>query len=71
MNKLKNLKEWKTTLIGLICYAVAFYYLIEVENHNMYVFTILLIFATLMLFSADSLVGSLTNFLKNNEDKKI
>jgi len=71
MNKLKNLKEWKTTLIGLVCYAVSFYYLIEVENHNMYVFTILLIFATMMLFSADSLVGSLTKFLKNNEDKKI
>ena len=71
MNKLKNLKEWKTTLIGLVCYAVSFYYLIEVENHNMYVFTILLVFATMMLFSADSLVGSLTKFLKNNEDKKI
>tara|TARA_B100001248_G_C27354716_1_gene443192 strand:+ start:415 stop:648 length:234 start_codon:yes stop_codon:yes gene_type:complete len=71
MKTLKNLKEWKTTLIGIVCYVVSFYYLLEVENHNMWVFTILLIFATLMLFSADSLISSLTKFIKNNEDKKI
>ena len=71
MEKLKNIKQWKTTLIGVICYLVGFYYLLEVDNHNLWVFGMLLIFATLMLFSADSLVGSLTNFLKNNEDKKL
>ena len=71
MEKLKNIKQWKTTLIGVICYLVGFYYLIEVDNHNLWVFGMLLIFATLMLFSADSLIGSLTNFLKNNEDKKL
>ena len=71
MEKLKNIKQWKTTLIGIICYLVGFYYLLEVDNHNLWVFGMLLIFATLMLFSADSLIGSLTNFLKNNEDKKL
>ena len=71
MEKLKNIKQWKTTLIGVICYLVGFYYLIEVDNHNLWVFGMLLIFATLMLFSADSLIGSLTKFLKNNEDKKL
>ncbi len=71
MEKLKNIKQWKTTLIGVICYLVGFYYLLEVDNHNLWVFGMLLIFATLMLFSADSLIGSLTNFLKNNEDKKL
>ena len=71
MNKLKNIKEWKTTLIALISYIASFYYLFNVENHNIWVFVVLLVFATLMLFSADTLIKSLSNFIKNNEKKKI
>jgi uncharacterized membrane protein YccC len=71
MERLKNVKQWKTTLIGIICYVVSFYYLLKVENHNMWIFTILLIFATMMLFSADNLINSLTKFIKSNEKKEI
>jgi len=71
MKNLKNLKEWKTTLIGLISYAVAFYYLLKIEDPSIIGFVALLIFATLMLFSADSLVGSMSKFIKNNETKKL
>ena len=71
MEKLKNIKQWKTTIIGIISYLISFYYLLEIDNHNLYVFGMLLIFATLMLFSADSLIGSLTRFIKNNENKKL
>jgi hypothetical protein len=71
MNKLKNIKEWKTTLIALISYIASFYYLFNVENHSIWVFVVLLVFATLMLFSADTLIKSLSNFIKNNEKKKI
>jgi pilus assembly protein TadC len=71
MKNLKNLKEWKTTLIGLISYGVAFYYLLKIEDHNIFAFMALLVFATLMIFSADSLVNSLSRFIKNNESKKL
>ena len=71
MEKLKNIKEWKTTLIAIISYVASFYYLFKVENHNIWIFIVLLVFATLMLFSADNLITSLTRFIKNNEKKKI
>lgn len=71
MEKLKNIKEWKTTLIAIISYIASFYYLFKVDNHNIWIFVVLLIFSTLMLFSADSLITSLSNFIKNNEKKEI
>jgi hypothetical protein len=71
MKKLKNIKEWKTTLIAIISYISAFIYLFKVDNHNLWIFVVLLIFATLMLFSADSLITSLTKFIKSNEKKQI
>ena len=71
MEKLKNIKEWKTTLIAIISYLASFYYLFKIDNPNIWIFIVLLVFATLMLFSADTLVKSLSNFIKNNEKKQI
>lgn len=71
MEKLKNIKEWKTTLIAVISYVASFYYLLKVDNHNLWIFVVLLVFATMMLFSADSLITSLSRFIKNNEKKDI
>ena len=71
MEKLKNIKEWKTTLIAIVSYVASFTYLFVLDNHNLLIFVVLLVFATLMLFSADSLITSLSKFIKNNEDKKI
>lgn len=71
MEKLKNIKEWKTTLIAIVSYVASFTYLFVLDNHNLWIFVTLLVFATLMLFSADSLITSLSKFIKNNEDKKI
>ena len=71
MKPLKNIKEWKTTLIAIISYVSAFYYLFKVDNHNLLIFVVLLVFATMMLFSADTLINSLTKFIKNNEKKQI
>ena len=70
MKKLQNIKEWKTTLIAIISYVASFVYLFKVDSHNLWIFVVLLIFATLMLFSADSLITSLTKFIKNNEKYK-
>lgn len=71
MEKFKNIKQWKTTLIAIISYLVAFYYLLEIQSPNLWIFVVLLLFATMMLFSADSLVGSIAKFLKTNEKKKL
>jgi|TARA_R110000803_G_scaffold91886_2_gene159359 hypothetical protein len=71
MEKLKNIKEFKTTLIAIVSYVASFYYLFKVENHKLWIFVVLLVFATMMLFSADTLLKSLTKFIKNNEKKEI
>jgi Na+/H+-dicarboxylate symporter len=60
-----------TTLIAIISYLASFYYLFKVDNHNLWIFVVLLVFATMMLFSADSLISSLSKFIKNNEKKEI
>jgi hypothetical protein len=71
MEKLKNIKEFKTTLIAIVSYVSAFYYLFKVDDHNLWIFVVLLVFATMMLFSADSFLRSLNRFIKNNEKKDI
>jgi|TARA_R110000787_G_scaffold890_2_gene3248 hypothetical protein len=71
MEKLKNIKEFKTTLIAIVSYVASFYYLFEVADHKLWIFVVLLVFATMMLFSADSFLKSLTRFIKNNEKKDI
>lgn len=68
---MKNIKDWKTTTIAVISYIASFAYLFMVESHNVWIFIALLIFATMMLFSADTLITSLSSFIKNNKNKKI
>ncbi|MDF1858296.1 MAG: hypothetical protein P1U29_04925 [Candidatus Pelagibacter bacterium] len=68
---MRNFRAWKTTLLGLATFVVAFYYLLKVEHAQSWIFAILLVFGTMMCFSADSLINSLTSFVKSNKDKKI
>lgn len=68
---MKNIRHWKTTIIGLISYIISFFYLFKVENHNVWIFIVLIIFSTMMLFSADTLLDALGKFIKNNQNKKI
>ena len=66
-----KLKEWKTTLVGMITFVVSFYYLFKVEHAQLWIFVILLVFGTMMCFSADTLLTSLSSFIKINKDKKL
>lgn len=68
---MRNIRHWKTTIIGLLSYAISFFYLFKVENHNVWIFIVLIIFSTMMLFSADTLLDALGKFIKNNQNKKI
>lgn len=68
---MKNIRQWKTTLISIISYSAAFAYLFIVEDNSTWIFVSLLIFATMMLFAPDSFIGSLASFIKTNEDKKL
>jgi hypothetical protein len=68
---MSRIKEWKTTLIGLLTFLVAFSYLFFVENPQIWILIFLLGFGTMMLFSADSLISSISDFLKVNRKKKI
>ena len=69
---MNNLTHWKTTLIGVASYIIAFYYYTEV---SLWQFVVLLIFGTMMCFSADSFIKTLStsvrSFLRSNKDKKI
>jgi hypothetical protein len=71
METLKNIKQWKTTLIAVVSYIASFFYLFKVENHNLWIFITLIAFATIMLFSPDSLITSLAKFIKTNQNKKL
>jgi hypothetical protein len=68
---MKNLKQWKTSLLGLVSLIVAFSYLFLSESPDGWIFISLLIFGTLMLFSPDNLLSSLIKFIKTNEDKEL
>lgn len=68
---MSRIKEWKTTLIGLLTFLVAFTYLFLVENAQIWILVVLLGFGTMMLFSTDTLISSISNFLKANRNKKI
>lgn len=68
---MKNLRQWKTTTLGLISLIVGFAYLFLSEDNNLYIFLSLLIFGTLMCFAPDNLISSLSKFIKTNEKKDI
>jgi len=71
MGAIKNLKAYKTTTLGILSFLACGYYLFEIENPEFSIFTAMLVFGVLMLFAPDTLIKSVKNFIKNNDDKKI
>ena len=68
---IKNLKQKKTTVLGLLFLAVAFFGILKFESFNIYIFFTLLGAGILLLFSPETLINSLINFVKKNDDINI
>lgn len=69
--KFQNIRQWKTTTVGLISFITALAYLFIAPNTEVWIFIILIAFSTAMLFLPDTFLNSFTNFLKNNDDKRL
>lgn len=62
--KIKNIKQIKSTVIGLLSIAGAFVYLFGFSGENTTMFFGLLVFGTLMLFAPDKFIDNALRFLK-------
>lgn len=69
--KVSNLKQIKTTILGLLFLAVAFFGVWKWESFNIWIFVVLIGSGILLLFSPDTLISSLVNFVKKNENTQI
>jgi len=69
--KVSHLKQIKTTILGLIFLAVAFYGVFKWESFNIWIFVVLIGTGILMLFSPDTLIASLIKFVKKNDEFEI
>lgn len=68
---MNNIKEWKTTALGLILILSDLAYLFFVADHSMTIFFGLLVFGVALLFSPDNLISGIKKIIKTNENKKI
>lgn len=68
---IRNFKQVKTTVLGLLFIAAAIVALLKFEALNIYIFFGLLGAGVLLLFSPDTLIDSLISFVTKNKDHKI
>lgn len=68
---MKNIFQWKTTLIGVLSFLIGGAYLFVSDDANLWILVFLFAFGTGMLFSADTLISSFSDFIKGNKDRKI
>ena len=68
---IKNLKQIKTTILGLLFLGVAFFGILKFESFNIWIALSLIGAGILLLFSPDILITSLINFVKKNDEIEI
>jgi predicted MFS family arabinose efflux permease len=69
MFRLKNLRHYKTTLLGIVIVAASIAYPFF-QDANPWIFGILIFFGLALLFMPDTLLTSLKKVLESNSDKK-
>lgn len=62
--KVNNIKQIKSTIIGLLSIAGSFVYLFGFSGENTTMFFGLLVFGTLMLFAPDKFINNALRFFK-------
>lgn len=58
MIKIKNIRDFKSSLLGLILIGVALYYLIHLERENNTIFFGLIIIGAFLIFAPDTIFKS-------------
>lgn len=66
----QNLKQWKTTVAGIITMAASLAYVFFIENINIWAFGILLVFGIALLFLPNTFISSLRKLADSNSNKK-
>lgn len=69
--KYKNLRQIKTTVIGLALIAAGVYYIFHSDNPETIIVFGILGIGFSMLFMPDKLLEGLENFINNNKNKEI
>ena len=66
---MKNIKEWKTTIMGMATFVAGIVYVFHNESPDYIVLSVLLGGGTLLIFSPDSLLTSLRRFGRNKSNE--
>lgn len=67
----KNLKHWKSTLLGIIFIVASIAYIVYIEDIDKIIFFGVLGLGIVLLFLPDTLISALRNFIKKNQNKEI
>ncbi len=67
---LKNLTEWKSTLLGLVVLGAGLAYPFIIENTNIWIFSFLMVVGISLLFLPNEFLSSLKRLIKANSEKK-
>lgn len=65
-----NLKELKTTILGIVILAASIVYVFLVDDVDVWVFGIMICVGISFMFLPDVLVESLRKLLQNNSEKR-
>jgi len=67
---MKNLyRSWKTTLIGLLLIGIASAYILN-NGDNVWMLVVTMVSGIGLLFLPDTFLGSISNLIEKNKDKK-
>lgn len=67
----KNLKQWKTTIVGLIMIIAAIAYIFYVDGHDKIIFFGSVAVGIALLFLPDALFGGLRKLITKNSEKEL
>ena len=67
----KNLKQWKTTVVGILMIAASIGYLFYVDAHDKIIFFGILAIGIVLLFLPDALFSGLRKLIAKNSDKEL
>ena len=65
-----NIKEWKTTLLGVLLIVVDIYYLLFLKYDKITFFGVLAV-SVALLFAPDNLIGGIKSLIDKNKNKEL
>ena len=71
MIKVQNIKETKSTILGVLIFLVGLAYILLIEQASYVIFLTAELLGILLILSPNKILFLLYKFLRNNTDKKI